>query len=556
MFFTATIHAQIVSCQPQITQIFRPNNCADSFNYGRGISIKDALLAIGQSTSDGGAFQIYRLDQDRNWIKEAAFSAGLPGVLSSLGFSSAFYRQQRLAVGNPGLSSRIHDAGAVYVYDVDGNGVWSQSALIEGDDSVEFDYFGRSLAWITSGSVTRLLIAASKLDSTEGPGSVYLYKESSPGQWQEIERYFEPVGPRNGDFFGYSVDSVEGNGAAIVAVGAKHSDNVVGDPGGHLYLYHYDSVGDSLVEEADFQAPQSSFGTDSFGIDVSVGLVNDIPGVTHRAAVGRLDESDLTYNRLNYGAVYLYLRRSDGTWYLEDHLVSPMKPRDRSYFGWSVDLDERDASRLLIGAKDDDELGFESGAAFLFERNSKAGLWEATNGLFAPDGDSFDTLGAPVVLGDLSSSRLAVVGATGTQCPGFSNFQLSGAAYSFDLDPTDGGALPCPPPLLKIIGGPDCARSRPGDLEVRWFNASPGTNTKIALLLSRALGSQVIPPSYACAGTSLGLANNHLQIAYTGPAGTFGATSLKSRVPASICNSYIQLLDISSCQSSNVVQIQ
>jgi len=544
-----------ISCPPEQRDVFFGTDCCDclkSFYFGRSIAIDNVWMAIGQQSDSGGDVLIYRFDDSGNWIIETELTANVLEGESSLGMSLAFH-SDLLAVGNPALSTTINNGGAVYLYQRDNMDQWSQIAQIEPAVPEEYKYFGNDVTWLTSNGDVLLVVGASHHESDDGVGAVYFFRQLGNGSWQQVGRMTEPGFARDNDFFGHSLDSVEGNGESILVVGARRSEIVPGNAAGKVYFYRFDSATDDLILEADFTAP-NPFDYDFFGDDVAVGVVTDIPDVTHRAVVSRSNERNA--GGLWVGGAYTYYRTVDGTWHLESHLRPPIHPINKCSFGSSLDLSRPDSKHLLIGSETDNEFGSQAGSAFLFDFDSTTRTWNPTQGLYAQGENSLDNFGAAVALGNGVSDGLAAIGAPAAQCPGEDEELFVGAAYSFDLDPTDGGTLPCPPPLLKIIGGPDCARNRAADMEVRWFNASPGSNTKVALLLSRALGSQVIPPSYACAGTQLGLANNHLQIAYTGPAGTFGATSLKSRVPASICNTYLQLLDISSCQTSNVVQIQ
>ena len=93
-----------------------------------------------------------------------------------------------------------------------------------------------------------------------------------------------------------------------------------------------------------------------------------------------------------------------------------------------------------------------------------------------------------------------------------------------------------------------------GPIQVSWSGATGGGT--IALLYARTTGSFVIPNNHPCAGTALGLSNNQLQIGYQGGAGANGSRTVNSNTGPGACGGYLQLLDLSTCTTSNVARIQ
>ncbi|MCC6908615.1 MAG: SBBP repeat-containing protein [Phycisphaerales bacterium] len=93
-----------------------------------------------------------------------------------------------------------------------------------------------------------------------------------------------------------------------------------------------------------------------------------------------------------------------------------------------------------------------------------------------------------------------------------------------------------------------------GSISVTWADASPrGT---VALLFARDMGAFVIPSQYPCAGTTLGLGVNQIQIAFQGDAGVDGSRRVGASTGPSACGGYFQLLDLTTCATSNVVRIE
>ena len=93
-----------------------------------------------------------------------------------------------------------------------------------------------------------------------------------------------------------------------------------------------------------------------------------------------------------------------------------------------------------------------------------------------------------------------------------------------------------------------------GPIQVSWSGATGGGT--IALLYARTTGSFVIPNNHPCAGTALGLSSNQLQIGYQGGAGANGSRTVNSNTGPGACGGYMQLLDVPTCGTSNVVRVE
>ena len=136
-----------------------------------------------------------------------------------------------------------------------------------------------------------------------------------------------------------------------------------------------------------------------------------------RALVGASDSFSIG----NTGAAYVFDRDTvSGLWPQSAKLVATdAGSADR--FGWSVSLS---GDRALVGAYLDDDAGDRSGSAYVFDRDAGSGLWSQTDKLTANDAAANDEFGYAV---SLSGDR-ALVGAP-------NNDSRRGAAYLFGRDP-------------------------------------------------------------------------------------------------------------------------
>ncbi|MEM7052944.1 MAG: choice-of-anchor D domain-containing protein [Pseudomonadota bacterium] len=137
-----------------------------------------------------------------------------------------------------------------------------------------------------------------------------------------------------------------------------------------------------------------------------------------RALVGAYDSISIG----NTGAAYVFDRDTgSGLWPQSAKLVATdAGSADR--FGWSVSLS---GDRALVGAYLDDDAGDRSGSAYVFDHD--AGMWSQTDKLTANDAAANDEFGYSVSLLD----DRALVGAP-------NNDFRRGAAYLFGRDPATG----------------------------------------------------------------------------------------------------------------------
>jgi len=105
-------------------------------------------------------------------------------------------------------------------------------------------------------------------------------------------------------------------------------------------------------------------------------------------------------------------------------------------------------------------------------------------------------------------------------------------------------------PVLTVTA--DCPGNRVS-LQASWEHATP--DGEIAILYSPSLGSAVIPEGNPCAGTTLDLNRVGLRVALQATSTNVGTGNI-NEVRFGVCGNYLQLIDLDTCLTSNVVQIQ
>jgi T5SS/PEP-CTERM-associated repeat protein len=208
------------------------------------------------------------------------------------------------------------------------------------------------------------------------------------------------------DYFGWSV-AISGDTAVVGALGDD-------DPNDSGSAYVFRGIPDpndpnrlcGWVQEAKL-VPDDAEPGDEFGWFVAVS------GDT--AVIGAPVDDD---NDPNSGSAYVFRRQPDGVWFQEAKLL-PDDGAEEDWFGLFVAIS---GDAAVIGAIHDDDMGANSGSAYIFRRDP-GGLWHQEAKLLPDDGTAYDYFGNPVAI----SGDTAVIGAPGDDDNGVG----SGSAYVF-----------------------------------------------------------------------------------------------------------------------------
>lgn len=125
----------------------------------------------------------------------------------------------------------------------------------------------------------------------------------------------------------------------------------------------------------------------------------------------------------------------------------------------------------------------------------------------------------------------------------FSSLSTCGGAPSIEFQPAD-----------RIASGPslELDGSCPGFITVNVTNATPGGS--VAIVYSPSTGSTTIPPSYPCAGTTLDLGPVPTLLT-TVKADKSGHARFDAQAPPRACGLYVQALDVATCETTGVEQV-
>lgn len=395
-------------------------------------------------------------------------------------------------------------SGAAYVYSGtdDGAGTWSRDAQIVGQDTAEQDVFG----WAVALAGDTLAVGA-RNHRVNGvwSGAVYLFERNMTGSnaWGQVTNVWPVDGGgifagETGDDFGASV-AIE---ADTLIIGAR-GDWQGGIASGSAYVFERDRGGTNTWGVVTNLVPPVASGGDLFGC--SVALSGDTLAVG--AHLNDTQGEDA-------GSVFIFERNEGGSnaWGLVQHLVAgDGAPGDE--FGYAVAVD---GDLLVVGAPGEQDIGIESGAAYVFSRtNTVSNTWVAVSKYRPFDGANGDAFGSDVDV----ENGFVVVGA-----PLDDDFgDKSGAVYVYAHD------VPGTPPgsLREKINPPDA-----DNLDEFGFSLSLGQATlavgapRLDVDLDRIGGAYVYRLQYnnapiVAAPLADQFGTTNVPFAYTIPDGTF-----------------------------------
>lgn len=261
-------------------------------------------------------------------------------------------------------------------------------------DGKQDDQFGRAVA--IQGNVAVVGVPNDPI-AGYGSGSAYVFEKTSSG-WQ-LQQKLTASDASSYSFFGSSL-AIDGD---RIVVGAY------GDPNAGIYsgaAYVFVRLGSIWIQEQKLTGTENSV-FDSFGI--SVAIKGD------KIVCGAFGNSD--FNQSEVGSAYVFQRMSNGWIQQQELTASDAAPLAR--FGLAVALSD---GTIAIGADGDSELGFFSGAVYIFIFDGSQ--WIEQQKLHAQDARASASFGYHVAISGETLVAGAPQDAVGTH--------TLGAAYVFN----------------------------------------------------------------------------------------------------------------------------
>ena len=226
------------------------------------------------------------------------------------------------------------------------------------------------------------------------------------GQWEQIAK-LEAPDPMENDWFGWMLTlSPDGSTVAITSDG----NDDFGDDAGIVYVFERNESGAFDLLQTVY--PDGDPVLHYFGDGLA--MTNDTIIAATTQPIGGGPSS---------GAAYVFERDGDGFW-TQVQMTWPNGVQAGDQFAETIDMWE---DRAIFAARNDDDNGFNAGAAYIFERDED-GVWNEAAKLLADDGapgDGFGTAEGVAIHGDV-----AVVGAVWAEVP--PDPDKNGKAYVFE----------------------------------------------------------------------------------------------------------------------------
>ncbi|MCP4246651.1 MAG: hypothetical protein GY778_06350 [bacterium] len=302
-----------------------------------------------------------------------------------------------LAIGSYMDDFRGSASGSVFVFRRKGPR-WLQAANFVSAQTTNGDLLGRSVC--VAGE--RLIVGAHLAESGAHPfsetGRAYIFERTDVGWIEQIA--LEASDPAGDAHFGWSV-AIDGDWAAV----AEPKRTLQYTHQGVVYMFRRTAQG---WQEEQVLSPSENGTYYNFGYRIA--MRGDRLFASGWASVpgGAIAP-----------VVYIF-ERSDSGW-TEEGMLAPTPLVGSDLFGRAIDVHN---DVVIIGAKHDDELATNAGAAYVFRHAN--GSWTQEAKLVASDGTYMDYFGSSVAIDD----DFAVVGAIFDYVSGIE----SGSAYIFRRD--------------------------------------------------------------------------------------------------------------------------
>jgi hypothetical protein len=292
-----------------------------------------------------------------------------------------------IVIGSHNDDDNGYSSGSAYVFERGGSS-WVQSEKLNASDTAAGDYFGISGAI----SGTTIVVGSYGDDDTgSASGSAYVF-ELSGGSWVQSEKIIASDAAA-GDWFGRTV-AISKN---TIVVGSYGDDDNGFDSGS---AYVFERSGDSWVQSEKLIASDAA-AEDWFGRTIAIS--------ENTIVIGAPCQGDT-------GSAYVF-ERSGGSWVQSEKLTAS-DAAVWDYFGISVAID---GNTIVVGSYGDDDNGFDSGSAYVFERSGDS--WVQSEKLIGSNTATGDLFGYSLAI----SKKTIVVGAIRNDDAGYQ----SGSAYVF-----------------------------------------------------------------------------------------------------------------------------
>lgn len=265
-----------------------------------------------------------------------------------------------LVVGTPGRDGLTGKEGSVFIYVRDEAGAWSKQAKLVPFDAVGGAEFGASVAIFDNIVVVGAPKQKRVFDSGESvdfAGAVYVFGRSGTS-WSQLAKLV-PFSNYGTDRFGASVAVLYKSGMLLVAAGAPNALDGLFVGKGIAYVFSTEDLATWFQFEIRPQPGQLGTKVGSFGASVALAGGPSL-GAVPLLLVGAPGDNDAGGFS---GSAHIYSVSSSGLPSFVGELI-PGDAAASAEFGHSI---AASGTTAVIGAPGDDDNGYRSGAAYVFD---------------------------------------------------------------------------------------------------------------------------------------------------------------------------------------------
>ncbi|MES2396778.1 MAG: T9SS type A sorting domain-containing protein [Bacteroidota bacterium] len=411
----------------------------DVFGFAVSVSGSYAIVGAQYEAEDpagintlvyAGSAYIFEKDNNGHWVQtqkivpsDRTSNDYFGGAVSISGNRAIVGAYEKNAIG----ANSFSHAGAAYIFERDGNGIWNEVKKIVASDTGATDHFGYSVS--ISGDHA---IVGSPIDGEDvtggntlaSAGAAYMFERDGNGNWSQTQKIV-PADRAGADLFGASV-SISSDYAIVGAY--QEDENPLGgntlNNAGSAYIFQRD--GNNVWNQTQKIVSSDRAITDRFGISVSINGTYLVVGAYLE------DENETGGSTLsNAGSAYIFERDGNNNWVQVKKITSSDRdPNDN--FGQSVNIK---GNYVIVGAQHEaadvqgGNIFTSAGAAYIFKRNGN-GNWNQTQKIVASDRANSDYFGFSVAI----SADYAFVGAylEDENLTGGNSLNGAGSSYIFE----------------------------------------------------------------------------------------------------------------------------
>jgi hypothetical protein len=399
--------------------VLRPDGLDKSDSFGWSVAISGSYMVVGAYKDDGadnskstsGAAYVFKINGDDTiTLLDTLRPDGLD-AFDWFGYSVAISGNYIVvnAVLDAGVNNDKGEAGAAYVFKINGDDTITLLGTLRPDGVQSGDKFGYSVA--IDGSY--IVVGAYQDDGVgngkSNAGAAYVFKINGDDSITLLET-LRPDGLDVYDSFGWSV-AISGSYMVVGARGDDDADNNKGEAGA---AYVFKINGDDSITLLDTLRPDGLDSNDNFGQSVAIS--------GSYMVVGAYKDAGADNSSSSAGAAYVFKINGDDTITLLDTLrLDDLQSGDE--FGYSVAID---GSYMVVCASKRDGIDkSQTGAAYVFKINGDDTI-TLLNTLSPDELDAYEWFGEFVAISD----GYMVVGAYRDDGVG-NGKSNAGAAYVF-----------------------------------------------------------------------------------------------------------------------------